>query len=372
MKTYLVKKQWMAGLVIVFMLMGSALFASDEKKPEEKAKGYLGVSIDRISLKDKKDLGITHGVLVTSVQKESAAEKAGIEEDDIIQFFNDTKIKVPGDLTDAVRETAPGTKATVKIVRVDKPMTLNVTLGKLESRRMLSWTDKDMGKKFKFFSDKGKDFDSDIDVFKVHAGGYLGVQMQELNDDLAAYFGVKADGGALVMSVTKESPAEKAGFKSGDVIIELDGKAVSSPADVAKAIGEKEKDEDVSVKIMRHKKSQTLKAKLEARKGFGEFRIFKGKDGNTEEMEFLRAPHHNMWFQSNHPGNIIEKIIIGVPGMEEGMEMPHIFIDGQKGCCEIIKHKECVKEEKKDEENKDLDKVKKKKRVKIVRESLSI
>lgn len=367
MKTYFVKKQWMAGLVIAFMLMGTALFVMAEEKKDEEAKGYLGVHIERMSLKDKKDLGITHGVLVSDVEKNSAAEKAGIEEDDIIQYFNDVKIKVPGNLTDAVRETKPGAKAKIKIVRVDKPMTLTATVGKYKPKKLLSWTTKNKDKNVFFFGDKEKKFD----VFKVHEGAYLGVHMQKLNDDLATYFGVKADGGALVMSVSKESPAEKAGLKSGDVIVELEGKKISGPDDVAKTIQQKEKDEEVTIKIMRHKKSKTVKAKLAARKGFGNIQIFRDKHGDHEEVEILRSPNRMMRFKSHHPG----KIIVETPEKGMHMEQHHVFIDGNEVFIKKFKHKECEKKECVKEDKKDLDKVKEKKKVKVkkvIRESYDI
>ena len=59
---------------------------------ESSRKGYLGVSIERLSQEEKKELGVDHGVLVTRVVKGEAADKAGIEEDDVIQFFNNEKI----------------------------------------------------------------------------------------------------------------------------------------------------------------------------------------------------------------------------------------------------------------------------------------
>ena len=58
--------------------------------------------------------------------------------------------------------------------------------------------------------------------------GYIGVYIQELNQELADNFGLKTPEGALVTKVEKESPAEKAGLREGDVITAIDGRKVTS------------------------------------------------------------------------------------------------------------------------------------------------
>lgn len=57
--------------------------------------------------------------------------------------------------------------------------------------------------------------------------GYLGVRFQPLTPDLAKSFGLESDKGALIASVEKDAPAEKAGLKAGDVILEFDGKTIN-------------------------------------------------------------------------------------------------------------------------------------------------
>ena len=57
------------------------------------------------------------GVKVTIVKKKSAAEKSGIKKGDVIQYFNNEKIRIPNDLIKFVRDTKPGTKTNIKIVR---------------------------------------------------------------------------------------------------------------------------------------------------------------------------------------------------------------------------------------------------------------
>jgi serine protease Do len=68
--------------------------------------------------------------------------------------------------------------------------------------------------------------------------GRLGVAIQEMNQPLANSFGMKAATGALVSSVEKDSPAERAGLKAGDVVLKLDGKPVERSGELARRIAE--------------------------------------------------------------------------------------------------------------------------------------
>lgn len=101
--------------------------------------------------------------------------------------------------------------------------------------------------------------------------GYLGVQLRELNEDLAPYFGVKPGEGALVMDVDEDSPAEKAGFKSGYVITKIDAEEISGPDDVVEIISDFEEDDEAELTIVRRNKKQTVKVTFEERKGHCDF-----------------------------------------------------------------------------------------------------
>jgi S1-C subfamily serine protease len=92
--------------------------------------------------------------------------------------------------------------------------------------------------------------------------GRLGVNVQELTPELAAYFGVKD--GLLVNGVQADTPAAKAGIKAGDVIGTVNGKAVASPDELIKELAGKEG--EVTIGVTRDKKALSLKATLEPRK----------------------------------------------------------------------------------------------------------
>jgi serine protease Do len=67
--------------------------------------------------------------------------------------------------------------------------------------------------------------------------GRIGVAIQELNKDLAASFGLAKPSGALVNDVEKKSPAEKAGLRTGDIILSVAGQPVESSSDLPRLIG---------------------------------------------------------------------------------------------------------------------------------------
>ena len=82
--------------------------------------------------------------------------------------------------------------------------------------------------------------------------------MQGLSPDLAAYFGVKS--GVLVATVQKDSAADKAGLKAGDVITAIDGRNVASAEELINALPTGTGSHDVNLTVTREKKEITLKA----------------------------------------------------------------------------------------------------------------
>ncbi len=228
-------------LVIIFVASSSLLLKAENSDE----KGYLGVHVAALSQQDKEDLGVGFGVLVTDVVKDKAADKAGIKEDDVVLYFNGEKIRRTQDLVDAVRDTKPGDKVKVKLLRKGKKLDIKVIVDKYQSLIGKLMTRKS-GNRLLWFT----------------GSGYLGIQLHQLDSDLAKYFGVAEKEGALVLKVVKESPAEKAGFKTGDVIVAINKKEVTSPEDVQEILSDKEKGDTVDISVVRHKKKTQIKAEL--------------------------------------------------------------------------------------------------------------
>ncbi|HEX9444450.1 MAG TPA: PDZ domain-containing protein, partial [Candidatus Binatia bacterium] len=90
--------------------------------------------------------------------------------------------------------------------------------------------------------------------------GYLGVLIQKVTPEIAESLGLDRPRGALVADVTKGGPAEKAGVKVGDVIVEFDGKEIRDSNDLPIIVARTSVDKKVSVKVLRDKKEVTLSA----------------------------------------------------------------------------------------------------------------
>ncbi len=94
--------------------------------------------------------------------------------------------------------------------------------------------------------------------------GWLGVLIQDVTRELAESFGMKHPKGALVAKVVDDSPAEKAGFKAGDIILKFDGKSIPKSSDLPPVVGRSEVGLPYKVKVLRNGKYKTLIVKIAA------------------------------------------------------------------------------------------------------------
>lgn len=88
--------------------------------------------------------------------------------------------------------------------------------------------------------------------------GYLGVRFQPLTADLAKSFGLESDKGALIASVEKDTPAEKAGLKAGDVIVEYDGRQITEGNELPRYVAATPVDKKVRIVIYRDGAKQDI------------------------------------------------------------------------------------------------------------------
>jgi serine protease Do len=88
--------------------------------------------------------------------------------------------------------------------------------------------------------------------------GYLGVLIQKVTPEIAESLGMDRGYGALVANVSKDGPADKAGVKVGDVIVEFDGKEVKDSGDLPIIVARTAVDKKIRMKVLRDKKEVTL------------------------------------------------------------------------------------------------------------------
>ena len=92
--------------------------------------------------------------------------------------------------------------------------------------------------------------------------GWLGVTVQDLNDEMAKYFGLSAKSGVLVAHVLEGSPAQKAGIKESDIIRQFDEKAINNTKELITTVSNTEVGEKVKVAVIRDKKELILNVEI--------------------------------------------------------------------------------------------------------------
>ncbi|HTS82750.1 MAG TPA: trypsin-like peptidase domain-containing protein [Myxococcaceae bacterium] len=97
--------------------------------------------------------------------------------------------------------------------------------------------------------------------------GYIGVKLQNLTPELARALNVPQSSGALINEVTKNSPGDRAGLKSDDVVVSLDGRKVESSSSLSRQVALRAPDTSVTLGVIRNGKAQDFKVTLTSRPG---------------------------------------------------------------------------------------------------------
>lgn len=179
--------------------------AEQLKTSGQVSRGWLGVEIQDMdqNLARSFNLDQPNGALVASVQPGSPADKGGLQAGDIITGFGKGRVNSASDLPLLVGNTPVGQEIPVSVLRNGEQQNVNVTIAKLAS-------DEDEPQKLATNNDKAS----------------LGVAVSSLSvDELKAR---QLESGVLVERVLADSPAEKAGLETGDVIVSVNSKPVSS------------------------------------------------------------------------------------------------------------------------------------------------
>lgn len=229
---------------------------------------YIGVAVEDLDDAAAKQ---NRGVRVETVTPGSPSDKAGIKAGDVISEFDGERVRSTLQFSRLVRETPPGRDVSVVLTRASQRV--NVTLtpehrpGADDVVRLL---DLPRMRTPRPVTPAVPPRPPAIMPDLLERGGFrfanrnrLGVTVEALDDQLAEYFGVKE--GLLVKSVSAESAAQKAGIKAGDVITAINGSRVYDTSDLNRALDRVESSGEFTAEIVRDKKTQTMKGKIEAR-----------------------------------------------------------------------------------------------------------
>ena len=191
------------------------------------AGSFIGVNIQEIDTERAKALKLREeaGVEVTRVEPDGPAEKAGLKNGDVITHFNGQRVEGIDQFKRFVSETPVGREVKLEVVRNGAAQTMLVKIG---ARRMTPFT---MPMPMEHMNIQIPDIPRSLMSWRSST---LGVEAESIEGQLAQYFGVKE--GVLVRSVSKNSAAEKAGIKAGDVIVKVEDSNVATPADISSRI----------------------------------------------------------------------------------------------------------------------------------------
>jgi serine protease Do len=219
---------------------------------------YLGVNLGEISGDRARELKLkeTYGVEITRVEDSSPAEKAGLKSGDVVLEYNGQRVEGMEQFGRLVRETPAGREAKLLISRNGATQTITATV---QTRKIKSFSGTVM---------------PNIEMPEIHIPDMpqilttwrnptLGVEVESLGSQLAAYVGVKE--GVLVRSVVKDTAAEKAGIKAGDVITKVDGSTVATSNELVSAVHAASSKKSFPVELMRDRHEMTLNVTIEDR-----------------------------------------------------------------------------------------------------------
>lgn len=271
------------GASAVAGLAPASVARAQEDEERSSGQGYLGVITQDLeeSLRDSYDYRGSSGVLVSQVESGSAADRAGLRRGDIILRFDGKRVDSASDLSDLVRRADPGDRVSITVWRAGRERTVSAVVGRRgEAREQRedredeeapvpptpsmppAPPEPDEDGVTPTPAPQPGDLDERMTFFTVRPR--LGVEIQDLNEDLRGYFDVPENRGALVTRVLDDTPARRAGIRAGDVIVELDGRRIDDSDDLRRELARKNAG-TVRVTVLRKGERQTLTAQLQRR-----------------------------------------------------------------------------------------------------------
>ena len=159
--------------------------------------------------------------------------------------------------------------------------------------------------------------------------GWLGVMIQKVTPDIAETLGLSEPKGALVADVVKDGPAEAAGIKQGDVIVEYDGKAVNDSAELPLLVARTAIGKTVKVKAIRGKGTETFSVKIQELK---EEETAERGSGTTEDLGLTvqtLTPElaENLGVERSLKGVVVTQVEPGGPAADAGLRRGDVILE---------------------------------------------
>jgi C-terminal processing protease CtpA/Prc len=250
--------------LVIWLLvsLASAADLADEMKVikvKEKVKYSLGILITEVEKNQLEKYQLKGGARIMEVLEDSEAERIGLQKDDIIIRFAGQEISNPSQIKSILNEMLEEGMVEIVIMREGERKTFQAKLVPKKAEDLSVDVELD-----------SLDFSGLADLpmkimkkmsFGSKKGGFLGVHAKNLNEQLREYFQV--ENGVLVEEIVKDSPAEKAGLKAGDVIMEIEKRRIQDYEDLVRTVNYYDPDETVSLKYSRKGKVSSVSIKLD-------------------------------------------------------------------------------------------------------------
>ncbi len=261
------KKNLVTGFLLIFSV--TVLFTLVSAKNQQHA--WIGISTETVDedLSEAFDLNVSYGAIVNEIIQDSPADIANLAEGDIIIAFNSEKVYDYDDLIDFLEDSSPDETVTLTIMREEDKLEIDVKLDQAPTNSNGQYGNNNWGGNFPNIADIPAIPDiPDINMLKnlqqfnynysYESSGYIGVLVTDISEQLRDYFGINDDRGVLVTEVSEDSPAEKAGIKAGDIIIEAANNDVADFNDLKESIADKAEGEIVNITLIREKKIKQI------------------------------------------------------------------------------------------------------------------
>jgi serine protease Do len=206
--------------------------------------GWLGVLL----MDARSELGA--GIEIQGVETGSPAQKAGLGARDLLKKYNGKEIQNVRQFIKMVEDTPIGSQADIEILRRGNPVSLTATIDARKPQQNLNRLLSD------FFQSLDRPADEDPPSLKV------GLEVIGLKSWMADILKIPGQTGLLITNVCKQSPAEGAGVRVGDVIVTLNGRSFPDPMDLLSFIQNNGLGPQLILKILREGAEKTIAIKV--------------------------------------------------------------------------------------------------------------
>ncbi len=192
-------------------------------KNGEVRRAYLGVGIQPVTANLAKQFNVKprEGVVVTDVYSDTPAERSGLKSGDVIRSFAGVKVDSPRELQLLVERAEVGRPHAVELVRGGKSMTINF-VPELQPKNF---------EPGKVGSTSSSDNSAESSAFES-----LGVELSNIDKNVAKGLGLKDDKGVVITSVASGSIAERVGLENGMVITQINRKPVANMEEASEVL----------------------------------------------------------------------------------------------------------------------------------------